>query len=310
MQATQKAFPKDFSGTLKIEHTRSLKKLSTFERQSFVRPDCFDNNRNWYRLLDIEDSLTAVKITGSGFVIWGSHSPLTSKAIKTRVHQLVIPIELSDEAIAYLPKSLAENLKSLAPLVHIASASLEEALIKAIIRQVITAGHAKKLIHRFITRFGESYEYEGLVCYRFPTSERILEIPLEDLISCGLGFKAKLIKNIVEKLAKDGLREKLGNTPVSLTFEHLQEIKGIGRWTAHTALCDTTGDWSLYPFDDLAVRTWASKLWPNRNWPTDPEDFRKEWENLNGNYVGQVTFYLLALATLISGRREHGDCRT
>jgi DNA-3-methyladenine glycosylase II len=304
MEALQKPFPINFSGRLQINRTKTLAKLATLERQRLVRPDCFDNNRNWYRVLDIGQSLTAIKVTSLGCVIWSSHSSLNSKTIKSHINQLIIPVDLPDRAIAHLPTSLAEKLNNIAPLVHIASASLEEAIVKAIIRQVISAGHAKTLIHRFITRFGECYEYEGFLCYRFPTPERIIASPLEDLISCGLGFKAKLIKSVIEKLEEDGLRGMLGNASINTTLEHLQGIKGIGQWTAHITVSDITGDWSLYPFDDLAVRTWASKLWPNQGWPQSPKDFRKEWESINGIYVGQVTFYLLALAALLSEKER------
>ena len=171
MQAVQKVFQKNFSGRIYVEHTKSLTKLSTFERQNLARPDCFDSAGNWYRLLDIAESFTALKITTSGLVLWGSRFSLSQTTIMDQVQRLVVPIDLPMEAVSHLPITLAEQLIHLAPLVHVASASLEEAITKAVIRQVISASHAKKLIHRFITWFGEGYEYEGLTCYRFPSQE-------------------------------------------------------------------------------------------------------------------------------------------
>ena len=100
--------------------------------------------------------------------------------------------------------------------------------------------------------------------------KRILEIPLEELVSCGLGFKAKLIKNTITWIKEDGLQERLGNMSAEAAIENLQKMKGIGDWTARIVMCDLSGNWSLYPFDDLAVRTWAARLWPDRNWSSNP----------------------------------------
>lgn len=302
-----KLYPQTFSGRLELTYTKSITKFSTPEKQYLIRPDFFDEECNWYRLLRIDEALTLIKITKSGTIFWNSSTILEVNVLKKIIKQLIVPIELPDCATIHLPGQLANRFKNLAPLVHVSSASLEEALIKAIIRQVIKAEHAKKLIHRFITSFGESYNYDGVICYTFPTIEKILELSLDDLVSCGLGFKAALIKNVAKKIEKDNLKQKINVVSTETALEILQEIKGIGHWTAHVTLCDLKGDWSLYPFDDLAVRTWASNLWSGYNWPQNPQVFRQEWERLNGSYVGQITFFLLALATMPSERSNNYD---
>jgi DNA-3-methyladenine glycosylase II len=76
----------------------------------------------------------------------------------------------------------------------------------------------------------------------------------------------------------------------------LPSIKGIGQWTAHVALCDWLADWSSYPFEDLAVRTWAGKRWHAVPWPQDKRQFAALWQEINGVYTGIITFSLLSYA--------------
>ncbi|MFD5558584.1 hypothetical protein ACFWIA_32725 [Streptomyces sp. NPDC127068] len=57
----------------------------------------------------------------------------------------------------------------------------------------------------------------------------------------------------------------------------LQEVSGIGPWTAACAAADFTGDYSVYPHGDLAVRTWARKAAPTALLPDDPREFETAW---------------------------------
>lgn len=289
-------FPKSTEGKFKLEQIKSITRLLTNERSTFIRPDCFDAEGNWYRLLQEQDGLIAIKVDDSGAISWSSSANHDSASVKKIVRRLVVPINLPHDATIHLPKTLAMSFKKFAPLVHISSASLEEALFKSIIRQVITAKQAKKTIHRFITEFGKCYEYEGIKCYCFPSASDIVDISTERLISCGLGFKAQRIKNIAEGILNDGLQI---SSSVVDNLNTLKELKGIGDWTARSSLCDFTGDWSIYPVDDLAVRTWAYKMWAEHQWSRDPEEFQHEWKKVNGDYVSQITFYLLTVASLM-----------
>jgi 3-methyladenine DNA glycosylase/8-oxoguanine DNA glycosylase len=290
-------FPNNTEGKFTFRKIGPITKLLTDDRKSFVRPDCFDAQGEWSRLLQDQDDLLAIKVNTAGVVSWSSSGDHDSASVKKIIKKLITPINLPQDAMAHLPKTLVTNFQRFAPLVHISSASIEEALFKSIIRQVITAKQAKQIIHRFVTEFGKCYEYEGVICYCFPSASDVAEISLERLISCGLGFKAKRLKTIAKKILDDGLEI---SSSVTDNLNTLKELKGIGEWTARSSLCDFIGDWSIYPVDDLAVRTWAYRMWPEYPWPRDAEEFQHEWENVNGQYVSQITFYLLTVASLLA----------
>ena len=235
-------FPKNTEGEFTFKQIKSVSKLVTDDRRAFVRPDCFDSTGSWYRLLHEHGDLLAIKVNDSGVVSWSSSANHDSASVRRRIKKLIIPIELSENATTHLPEKLIMNFKRFAPLVHISSASIEEALFKSIIRQVITAKQAKKIIHRFVTEFGKCYEYEGITCYCFPSASDVVEISQERLISCGLGFKAQRLKSIAEGILDYGLYI---SSSVSANLSTLKEMKGIGEWTARSSLCDFTGDWSV-----------------------------------------------------------------
>lgn len=109
--------------------------------------------------------------------------------------------------------------------------------------------------------------------------------------ACGLGYKAPRIPHIAQDLL-----DKLGSLSSEEAVALLQTVKGIGRWTAGVAICDVRGDWSIYPFEDLAVRTWAARLWPGFHWPQDERAKMLAWQAIHGAYIGHITCYLLAHA--------------
>jgi len=287
-----------YSGSFELVYAQSLATLSCRASQEFVRPDVFDQEGNWYRLVDVDGKWALIKAMPSSQVSWISSGDIEPIRVQRRIEQILRPVLLPEEALQHIPAGLAKGFKGISPLVHVASASLGEALIKAVIRQVISASQARKLLHRFITRFGTSCSYDGTTCYSFPSLHTIIQLPLDDLVSCGLGFKAKVIQQVARSLLENNLEEQVRNVPTDVAITMLQRLKGIGHWTAHVTLCDVTSNWSLYPFDDLAVRRWAMQLWPEGNWPTRQLDFLRVWQEMNGAYTGNITFYFLTFGSL------------
>jgi DNA-3-methyladenine glycosylase II len=169
-------------------------------------------------------------------------------------------------------------------------------LLKAILRQVISATQAKKLLHRFVLEFGPAVEREGTRPSGFPSLEEIAALSPERLVACGLGYKARVLPRVAQDLLDAHLEEQIWELPAAVAIERLERLKGVEPWTAHVTICDLRGDWSVYPYEDLAVRRWASRLWPGGDWPREEHAFLSAWQEVNGPSTGIVTCYLLALA--------------
>ncbi|WP_240634105.1 MULTISPECIES: hypothetical protein [Streptomyces] len=80
----------------------------------------------------------------------------------------------------------------------------------------------------------------------------------------------------------------------------LTGIPRIGPWTAAAAAADFTGDFSIYPHDDLSVRTWAAQIAPAHPWP-DKKDkaFGPLWTGWAG--TDRTALHTLTLSTLTWG---------
>jgi 3-methyladenine DNA glycosylase/8-oxoguanine DNA glycosylase len=284
------------TGRFTVPYTQSLQHFCTETTQTLIHPDYFDHQANWYRLISLDGKPVTISVSPEGCVHWSCRDAIESAKVQEVVHRLLISFPLPEDAKKPLPRELEMRFCSLYPLVHITSLSLGEALMKAIIRQVITANHAKKLTDAFIRRYGERQIYDGKTYHDFPSLETIAKISLEDLQTEGLGFKAKVVQWTARSLLENDLEAKIAHMAPQEALALLTSIKGIGRWTAHVALCDWLADWSYYPFEDLAVRTWARKLWRGVQWPQDERQFAAHWQHINGDHTGAITFYLLSCA--------------
>ncbi len=286
------------TGTFNANFTRSLHYFCTEATQKLTYPGYFDSRANWYRLISVDNKAVTIMVSPEGCIQWACEEAIEDVRVQDVVNHLLISMLLPKDVERQLPRELEERFRPLSPLVHIRSLSLGEAVIKAIIRQVITAGHAKKLTDSFIRHYGTRQVHDGREYYDFPTLEALTKIPLEDLQAEGLGFKAKVVRWAACSMLENDMEAKIATRTPEEILDMLTSIKGIGRWTAHVAICDVLADWSLYPFEDLAVRTWARKLWSEVQWPQDEHAFAALWQQMHGEHTGIVTFYLLSCAAI------------
>jgi DNA-3-methyladenine glycosylase II len=283
-------------GCFELEGGEALLRWVLTSAHQRYAPEQVDPVHGWFRLLPYTGTEIEIRVCPSGSVLWHSSVVLTNEKVQRHLQRLFLPKPLAEVALAHVPANLASRFLASAPLTHIASASLGEAVIKAVIRQVIAASHARKLIWTLVTHVGSRRESDGGTIYGFPSLEVVAHLAPDDLRSWGFGYKATLLPRIAHDLLEQQAEEQMCLLSPEEAILFLQQVKGIGRWTAHVAVCDVTGDWSMYPFEDLAVRTWARKLWPERVWPQEERAFLDVWQEVNGPHTGLITCYLLAQA--------------
>ncbi|MFF0744230.1 hypothetical protein ACFYVL_27910 [Streptomyces sp. NPDC004111] len=78
----------------------------------------------------------------------------------------------------------------------------------------------------------------------------------------------------------------------------LAELPHISRWAARVATADYTGDFSVYPYDDLTVRTLAHKIAPALHLPSSDHEFVRMWRRWASD---RTTLHSLTLFTLTWG---------
>ncbi len=214
----------------------------------------------------------------------------------TPVHDV---FTLSNDAASEILE-LATALRRLGPVVRFRNADLWDAIGTAIIRQVIRARQSKKLYRAFCEAYGERITLPNGGAYSlFPTSEVVLGLSNDQFGSVGMAFKRRPLQAAAEAYLEQGAKWR-ELTPDALTTE-LQTVPRIGPWTAHAAVADWSNDWSLYPYADLAVRTWARRAAPSPDWPSDEPTFGRVWRALAGEHLCSLTLLTLAWGS------QHGD---
>jgi DNA-3-methyladenine glycosylase II len=195
---------------------------------------------------------------------------------------------------------LATALRGLGSTARFRNSDLWDAIGIAIMRQVIRAGQSKKLYRGFCQAHGPRVKLPNGAMYAlFPTPEIVLQLTDEQFTSLGLAFKRWPLRRAAEAYSSHGAHWR-ELSPAALV-DALQVVPRVGPWTARAAVADWSNEWALYPYTDLAVRTWARRAAPSRDWPVDEPTFGRVWRALAGEALGSLTLLTLAWGS------QHGD---
>ena len=201
--------------------------------------------------------------------------PLIAGTQRPRADGFVLP----DGTATDIPE-LEEALRTLGLVARFRTLDMWDAIGTAIIRQVIRATHAKRLYLAFCEAYGQCVTFMNGDGYAlFPAAEVVLGLRDEQFAAVGLTFKRRPLCAAAEAYLKHGVQWR-ELAPAALVRE-LQQVPRIGAWTAGAAVADFSNDFTLYPFADLAVRTWAKRAAPSYPWPDNEKTFAGVWQAPN-----------------------------
>uniref|UniRef100_UPI003F4907B2 hypothetical protein n=1 Tax=Streptomyces chartreusis TaxID=1969 RepID=UPI003F4907B2 len=205
---------------------------------------------------------------------------------------------------AATPAALNDGLSALGTTHRLTNPWLWDAITTAILRQVVRAEQARKLYRKWCAHYGTVVEGPHGRLAIAPTPEQVLELTDDQFADIGAKFHRSALQAAAQDYQEHGSRW-LGMNVDALAAA-LVGIPRIGPWTAAAAACDYTGDFSIYPHDDLAVRTWAAKIAPSYPWP-DKKDkgFGPLWTGWAG--TDRTALHTLTLSTLTWGSHARAD---
>ncbi len=125
-------------------------------------------------------------------------------------------------------------------------------LVSSIMAQQLSTTVARVIKGRFLE----------LYLGKDPTSDQILETPIEDLRKIGLSLnKANYIKNVAQFFKDNRVTvAKLNKMSDDEIIEFLVQIKGVGRWTVEMILIFSLGREDVFALDDLGIQKGMIKL--------------------------------------------------
>ncbi|HUI39996.1 MAG TPA: DNA-3-methyladenine glycosylase [Methanothrix sp.] len=171
-----------------------------------------------------------------------------------------------------------------------------EALIDSITEQQISLRAAWRMQRKLIETFGESLALGGKshYYYVFPGPERLAAASVEQLRGCGLsGRKAEYVRGVSRLVADGGALdlEALAGRSEDEIIEALNEIRGIGVWTAEMTMIRGMQKFDAFPADDLGLRRVISHYYyeDRRITGAEARSTALQWKG----WRGLASFYLI-----------------
>jgi DNA-3-methyladenine glycosylase II len=154
-------------------------------------------------------------------------------------------------------------------------------LVEAIIYQQLAGSAADAIYGRFVKIYG-----------RFPQPKQLLATRDANLRAAGLSArKIEYLKDLASRVSDGRLKlSLLPEMPDEQVVEQLDQVKGIGRWTAEMFLIFCLGRPDVLPVDDLGLRKAMQKTYSLAELPS-PENMRsiaQPWKP----YCSIATWYL------------------
>lgn len=130
-----------------------------------------------------------------------------------------------------------------------------QALIKLVIRQLIGAEFAKKVITQITEKFGEVIHIGESLFFAFPTALTLSRAEKKDLLDCGVGYKWHVIQELSREVVDGDLDlTVLKSQDSERVTQELMERPGIGSWTSQVFLFDGLHRLDSYPIFDITIQ--------------------------------------------------------
>lgn len=200
------------------------------------------------------------------------------------------------------PPALGKRMRSMKIIARWANTDLWDALATAIIRQVIRAAHARRLYTTMCETFGPTFSTVDGPVSLFPDARTVLGITDTEFAELGLSFKRDTLRAAAQAYLTTA-SEWTTLSPAELV-PALTAVHRVGEWTSRATAADYSNDFSLYPYGDLAVRTWATTMDAETDWPATDVAFARTWENMAAADLSAWT-----VSTLTFGA-QHGRSTT
>lgn len=201
-------------------------------------------------------------------------------------------VDVIDPGLLAGAPEVCDPLRADGPVGRVRNPDVWEALGTSVIRQVIRAPQARKLYRAFCTRYGQVVETAVGAVWLFPTAETVLALSDDDFADLGMKFFRHGLRAAAEACRKSA--DEWAELPAADLVGAVQAVRRIGPWTAGATVADVSNDYSLYPFADLAVRTWAQRLAPSVQWPDNEREFGRTWRAMAGAQLSDWTLLTLA----------------
>jgi 3-methyladenine DNA glycosylase/8-oxoguanine DNA glycosylase len=175
---------------------------------------------------------------------------------------------------------------------------LFEAFARVVPFQQMSLEAGVAITGRLIERFGEPLQYGGRRFHAFPTAQRIAHARVLTLRACGLSAgKAETLRHVAQAVASGELNEEsIDRLRTADALQKLNELPGIGPWSAALVLLRGFGRLDVFPPGDVGATRGLSELMR-----VDPGASLDRAVARFGDLRGYLYFYSLGASLLKKG---------
>ena len=150
----------------------------------------------------------------------------------------------------------------------------------------------KRAINNLSEKWGKTIEYKGKTYYAFPNIEDLEKASLEEIATCGLGFRSKYVRDTVHRIYTGEVSlETIKAEKDDTCHEELQKLNGIGPKVSDCIMLFSMQKYSAFPVDVWVKRAMQFfYLAPDVSLPKIREFARDKFKNLAG-FAQQYLFY-------------------
>ncbi|MBZ9621766.1 8-oxoguanine DNA glycosylase [Clostridium sp. FP2] len=150
----------------------------------------------------------------------------------------------------------------------------------------------KRAIDNLSRKWGKAIEYKGETYYTFPAAADLEGASLEDIQSCGLGFRSKYVKDTVHRVYTGEVNlESIKSQEDDVCHEELKKLNGIGPKVSDCIMLFSMQKYSAFPVDVWVKRAMQFfYLAPDVSLPKIRIFARDKFENTAG-FAQQYLFY-------------------
>lgn len=263
-------------------------------------------NGKFHQVLRINGNLVLVNLTSMGTI----QKPKLNIELKSNIPITLQVKREAEEAVKFIfnldfdLQSFYEDIKNdqtmqqitrqLYGLKNPTTPTVFEALADSIVEQQISIKVAQIIEVKLAKKFGETLTLNGDSYYAYPTPQSMACASIEEIRNCGLSQrKAEYIREAAKLIAegKLDLEHLKNNKTTEQIIAELDEIRGIGVWTAELTMLRGMQKLDALPADDFGIRRVISRYYCNGKPIKSPEarEVAKSW----GTWKGLAAYYLI-----------------
>lgn len=175
---------------------------------------------------------------------------------------------------------------------RILNQELWETIASFILSQNNNISRIRNIIHTLSEKFGQKIVFNGYINYTFPTPNSLADAGIEEIFSCGTGYRARYLWNAATKISKGKLLlDRLKRLHYTEAKNELMKLEGVGEKVADCICLFSLGHLEALPIDVWIKRIFEHVYLRRKATALEIREFANNYFGKNIGYAQQYLFH-------------------